>query len=124
MASSGDPPIGTLTSTSFSDLNPPLSDPVLEALKEGDFLRCTPVQEATIPLLIGHKDVAVDAATGSGKTLAFLIPFVEIVMRSCAVSFPKKHQVRQAYTRTHTNFLSTCTIFFVSDIDRSKFRKL
>ncbi|KAJ4769064.1 RNA helicase [Rhynchospora pubera] len=93
MANTADPPTGTLTSTTFSDLNPPLSDSVLKALKEGGFVRCTPVQEATIPLLLGHKDVAVDAATGSGKTLAFLLPFVEIVMGSCAVSPPRKHQV-------------------------------
>lgn len=106
MADMVDPPTGTLTSTTFSDLTPPLSDPVLEVLEEGGFVRCTPVQEATIPLLLGHKDVAVDAATGSGKTLAFLIPFVEIVMRSCAVSPPKKHQVRVRMTHTHSLSLS------------------
>ncbi|KAJ3693810.1 hypothetical protein LUZ60_009290 [Juncus effusus] len=88
-----DPPTGTLTSTRFSDLTPPLSPPVLQTLNEGGFTRCTPVQEATVPLLLSHKDVAVDAATGSGKTLAFLLPFTEIIMRCCAGSSPKKHQI-------------------------------
>lgn len=37
----------------------------------------TPVQEATIPLFLQNKDVAVQAVTGSGKTLSFLIPVVE-----------------------------------------------
>lgn len=52
----------------------PLTLSVLEKL---GFVVCTPVQEATIPLFCGHKDVAVDACTGSGKTLAFIIPIVE-----------------------------------------------
>ncbi|XP_022995332.1 DEAD-box ATP-dependent RNA helicase 18 [Cucurbita maxima] len=81
-----------LTSTRFSDLEPPLSEPVLEALAQLGFEFCTPVQAATIPLLCSHKDVAVDAATGSGKTLAFVVPVVEI-LRRCSSSRPKPHQV-------------------------------
>ncbi|XP_044461562.1 DEAD-box ATP-dependent RNA helicase 18 isoform X3 [Mangifera indica] len=80
-----------LTDTRFSDLKPPLSEPVLEALTQSGFEFCTPVQAATIPLLCSYKDVAVDAATGSGKTLAFLVPVVEILRR--ATSPPKPHQV-------------------------------
>ncbi|PKA67265.1 DEAD-box ATP-dependent RNA helicase 18 [Apostasia shenzhenica] len=79
-----------LTSTRFSDLNPSLSEPVLEALASQGFEFCTPVQAATIPLLCSHKDVAVDAATGSGKTLAFVVPFVEILRRSSL--HPKPYQ--------------------------------
>lgn len=41
----------------------------------------TPVQAATIPLFLGHKDVVVEAVTGSGKTLAFLIPVIERLIR-------------------------------------------
>ncbi|KAK6935985.1 Helicase, C-terminal [Dillenia turbinata] len=70
-----------LTNTPFSDLNLPLSEPVLEALTEGGFHYCAPVQAATIPLLCSYKDVAVDAATGSGKILAFVVPVVEILRR-------------------------------------------
>ncbi|KAK6926854.1 protein of unknown function DUF4217 [Dillenia turbinata] len=84
-------PNKALTSTPFSDLKPPLSEPVLEALTESGFHFCTPVQAATIPLLCSFKDVAVDAATGSGKTLAFVVPIVEILGR-CS-SKPKPHQV-------------------------------
>jgi ATP-dependent RNA helicase DDX55/SPB4 len=43
------------------------------------FSRLTPVQAATIPLLL-RQDAAVQAVTGSGKTLAFLIPIVEHVL--------------------------------------------
>ncbi|KAG2279409.1 hypothetical protein Bca52824_050629 [Brassica carinata] len=56
-----------LTETRFSDLEPPLSEDIIEALDRSGFEFCTPVQAATIPLLCRHKDVAVDAATGSGK---------------------------------------------------------
>lgn len=80
-----------LTSTRFSDLEPRLSAPVLEALTNSGFEFCTPVQAATIPLLCSYKDVAVDAATGSGKTLAFVLPLVEILRRSS--SNPKPHKV-------------------------------
>lgn len=41
----------------------------------------TPVQAATIPLFMQHKDVVVEAVTGSGKTLAFVIPVLEKLMR-------------------------------------------
>ncbi|QHO53467.1 DEAD-box ATP-dependent RNA helicase [Arachis hypogaea] len=84
-------PNKALTTTCFSELNPPLSEKVLEALSESGFNFCTPVQAATIPLLCSFKDVAVDAATGSGKTLAFVVPLVEILRRSS--SNPKPHQV-------------------------------
>ncbi|RVW42404.1 DEAD-box ATP-dependent RNA helicase 18 [Vitis vinifera] len=84
-------PNRALTTTRFSELNPPLSEPVLEALTQSGFHFCTPVQAATIPLLCSFKDVAVDAATGSGKTLAFVVPLVEILRR--ASSAPKPHQV-------------------------------
>lgn len=46
------------------------------------FKRMTPVQAIAIPLLMNHRDVAVEACTGSGKTLAFLIPIVEMLLKS------------------------------------------
>jgi ATP-dependent RNA helicase DDX55/SPB4 len=55
------------------------------------FDRMTPVQAATIPLFMGHKDVVVEAVTGSGKTMAFLIPVVEKLLR--VESAIKKHHV-------------------------------
>ncbi|CAL5343694.1 unnamed protein product [Camellia sinensis] len=84
-------PNRALTNTRFSDLQPPLSEPVLQALTDSGFEFCTPVQAATIPLICSFKDVAVDAATGSGKTLAFVVPLVELLRRTS--SPPKPHQV-------------------------------
>jgi hypothetical protein len=53
------------------------------------FQRCTHVQATSIPYLLSHKDVVVDAATGSRKTLAFMVPVVEILRRRS--SPPKSH---------------------------------
>lgn len=66
------PPAG-----SFRSLEPGLSQGVLDFLDSKKFDTMTPVQEATIPLFLQNKDVAVQAVTGSGKTLSFLIPVVE-----------------------------------------------
>ncbi|KAG7586715.1 Helicase C-terminal, partial [Arabidopsis thaliana x Arabidopsis arenosa] len=87
-------PRNTMTTTAprFSELKPPLSEDIIEALDRSGFEFCTPVQAKTIPLLCSHKDVAVDAATGSGKTLAFLLPLVEILRRSTSYP-PKPHHV-------------------------------
>lgn len=75
----------------FSDLNPPLSKPVLDDLDSGGFQFCTPVQANSIPLLCSNMDVAVDAATESGKTLAFVLLLVEILRRTS--HRPKRNQV-------------------------------
>lgn len=45
------------------------------------FDQMTPVQAASIPLMLNHKDLAVEAATGSGKTAAFVVPIMELLMR-------------------------------------------
>ncbi|KAL6565285.1 DEAD-box ATP-dependent RNA helicase 18 [Orobanche gracilis] len=81
---------GALSAKRFCHLNPPLSEPVLEALTQGGFEFCTPVQDETIPLLCSFKDVAVDASTGSGKTLAFVLPVVEILRRASTNPKPNK----------------------------------
>ena len=64
----------------FSEM-PCISHETQEVLAAQGFVRTTPVQEATIPLFCGNKDVAVDACTGSGKTLAFVVPVVEKLRR-------------------------------------------
>ncbi|KAL1524656.1 hypothetical protein AB1Y20_019543 [Prymnesium parvum] len=66
---------------SFRQLQPALSPPTLAALDLLGFDTATPVQEATIPRLLRHQDVAVQACTGSGKTLAFVIPLFELLAR-------------------------------------------
>eukprot|EP00898_Chlorokybus_atmophyticus_P003812 jgi/Chlat1/4431/Chrsp29S00326 len=69
------------TDRTFEELQPPLSEEMLAALRQQGFTHLTPVQAATIPLFMSNKDVAVDAVTGSGKTLAFIVPVVELLSR-------------------------------------------
>ena len=76
----------------FDHLQPPLRAESLAVLKAQGFERATPVQAATIGLLAGNKDVAVEACTGSGKPLAFVLPLVEILAR--AETPFRKHSVR------------------------------
>lgn len=75
---------------SWSSVNPPLSQWLLDGIASLGFAKMTPVQASTIPLFLGNKDVVVEAVTGSGKTLAFLIPVVERLLRA---EQAKKNQV-------------------------------
>ena len=68
-----------------------ISKQTLQVLDSLGFVTATPVQEATIPLFAGNKDVAVDACTGSGKTLAFVVPVIEKLRR--LQQHLKPHQV-------------------------------
>ena len=76
--------IGAATGCAFADLDlaQPLCAAVLSGLDALGFRATTPVQQATIPLLLSNKDVAVQACTGSGKTAAFLIPAFELLLRA------------------------------------------
>ncbi|HED13784.1 MAG TPA: DEAD/DEAH box helicase [Gammaproteobacteria bacterium] len=60
-----------LTDTKFVDFE--LPQPLLDGLNACGFLRCTPIQKAALPLLLGGQDVAGQAQTGTGKTAAFLV---------------------------------------------------
>ena len=66
-----------MTSASFSSLG--ISAPILKALGEMGFETPSPIQNATIPLLLAGRDVAGLSPTGSGKTAAFTIPALECV---------------------------------------------
>ncbi|CAG0895254.1 unnamed protein product [Cyprideis torosa] len=72
------------------------------------FPAMTPVQGAAIPLFLTNKDVVAQAATGSGKTLAFLLPLVQILLRTKRKW--KKHEVGAivvAPTRELTNQIAS-----------------
>ncbi|MET3133563.1 ATP-dependent RNA helicase DeaD [Oxalobacteraceae bacterium GrIS 1.11] len=58
----------------FSDLN--LSAPLVRALKDVGYEAPSPIQAATIPLLLANRDVLGQAQTGTGKTAAFALPIL------------------------------------------------
>ena len=46
------------------------------------FVTMTPVQAATLPIILSGQDVLAKAKTGTGKTLAFLVPTIEHLLQS------------------------------------------
>jgi ATP-dependent RNA helicase DeaD len=58
----------------FSDLK--LSEPLVRVLKELGYESPSPIQAATIPLLLDNRDVLGQAQTGTGKTAAFALPIL------------------------------------------------
>jgi ATP-dependent RNA helicase DeaD len=61
-------------SVSFLDLN--LSEPVIAALTEVGYESPSPIQAATIPVLLKGSDLVGQAQTGTGKTAAFALPIL------------------------------------------------
>jgi ATP-dependent RNA helicase DeaD len=59
---------------SFGDLG--LSAAVLEALAEVGYESPSPIQAATIPVLLAGQDMLGQAQTGTGKTAAFALPIL------------------------------------------------
>src|SRR5271170_1447175 len=59
-------------SVSFRDLG--LSEPVLKALADVGYESPSPIQAATIPVLLSGTDMLGQAQTGTGKTAAFALP--------------------------------------------------
>lgn len=57
---------------SFADLG--LAPPLLKALAEVGYESPSPIQAATIPLLLAGVDIVGQAQTGTGKTAAFALP--------------------------------------------------
>jgi len=55
----------------FADLG--LAPDVLKGLHEAGYIRCTPIQEKSLPITLQGKDIAAQAQTGSGKTAVFLV---------------------------------------------------
>ncbi len=59
----------------FQDLE--LSDDILDGLDSMNFFEASPIQEATIPLLLDGHDMIACAQTGTGKTAAYLLPIMQ-----------------------------------------------
>ncbi len=64
----------------FTQLDLPAE--VMQGIESVGFTELTPVQEESIPLALGGRDVAAQAQTGTGKTAAFLISLFTRLLRS------------------------------------------
>lgn len=58
----------------FEELN--LNKPLLNALKDLDYIQPTPIQEKAFPVIMSGRDVVGVAQTGTGKTFAYLLPII------------------------------------------------
>lgn len=58
----------------FEELN--LSKPLLNALKDLEFVDPTPIQEKAFPMIMSGRDIIGIAQTGTGKTFAYLLPLL------------------------------------------------
>ena len=63
--------------SSFTTL--PLHSPLQTALKRLNFTTMTPIQEQSLPSILGGKDIVAQASTGSGKTLAFALGLLQTI---------------------------------------------
>jgi ATP-dependent RNA helicase RhlE len=66
-----------------------LSEPILRALRAGNFTTPTPIQAKSIPILLDGSDLMAIAQTGTGKTAAFGLPLLEKLARRNAAPAPK-----------------------------------
>ncbi|KAL0464905.1 UNVERIFIED_CONTAM: DEAD-box ATP-dependent RNA helicase 31 [Sesamum latifolium] len=68
----------------------PISPLSLKAIKHAGYEKMTLVQEATLPVIMKGKDVLAKAKTGTGKTVAFLLPAIELIVKSPPVARDQK----------------------------------
>jgi len=66
----------------FSELG--LSAKVLAAVKETGYTTPTPIQAASIPAVLQHRDVLGIAQTGTGKTASFVLPMLTLLEKGRA----------------------------------------
>ncbi len=65
------------TIPTFAELG--LSEPIVAALKDVGYESPSPIQAATIPVLLAGIDLLGQAQTGTGKTAAFALPFLSML---------------------------------------------
>lgn len=81
-----------LTDTPFSDFK--LPPEVTQGLDIAGFSLCTPIQAATLPLVLNNQDVIGKAQTGTGKTAAFLVALLNRLLLNPTSSDHQKNQPR------------------------------
>lgn len=111
----------------FQELN--INDSLCETLKKNYITTPTPVQVASIPLLLEKKDVIAEAETGTGKTLAFLLPIIQNMTKSSHIQAlilaPTRElaiQITEEIEKLQTEY-KTLSIFGGKDI-QSQLKKL
>ena len=63
--------------STFAELGLPAS--ILKAIEDVGYASPSPIQAATIPVLLNGSDVVGQAQTGTGKTAAFALPILTTI---------------------------------------------
>jgi len=71
----------------------PLLEPLLRAVHEEGYDEPTPIQEQSIPHLLGGKDLLGIAQTGTGKTAAFTLPLLQHLIETPKKAQPKAPRI-------------------------------
>lgn len=61
----------------FEDLI--INENIMQAIKALGFEMMTPIQEASLPIILEGKDIIAQAPTGTGKTICFAIPSIQMI---------------------------------------------
>ncbi|XP_057497773.1 DEAD-box ATP-dependent RNA helicase 31-like isoform X1 [Actinidia eriantha] len=77
-----------LSETRFDQCS--VSSSSLKGIKDAGYEMMTVVQNATLPVILKGKDVLAKAKTGTGKTVAFLLPSIEVVLKSIPIDRNQK----------------------------------
>ena len=75
----------------FSDLG--LAEPVLQALKDENYVSPTPIQAQSIPVTMEGRDLLGIAQTGTGKTAAFALPILNHLIYNPKALTPKAARI-------------------------------
>lgn len=97
-------PAGPVTRVPIDDFD--LEPDVIAALKASGFDSLFEVQAATLPDVLGGKDVIVRARTGTGKTLGFAIPVINFLVANKAADRPPRDRTPIAIIMTPTRELA------------------
>jgi ATP-dependent RNA helicase DDX3X len=76
----------------FSDID--LGPVINHNLKLAHFETPTPIQKASIPIVLKKRDLMACAQTGSGKTAAFLFPLISLILKDGTNSAPPVRNYR------------------------------
>jgi ATP-dependent RNA helicase DDX56/DBP9 len=78
--------------TSFYEMG--IDDRILLSIIQLKWNEPTPIQEASIPLILSGRDILAKARTGSGKTGAYAIPLIQKILNIKKKSISSESQIR------------------------------
>jgi ATP-dependent RNA helicase RhlB len=81
-----------LTDTSFESFH--LPEPLMRAIQEAGYTRCTPIQAKALPLALSGQNIIGQAQTGTGKTATFLISVIAYMLKHNAAATAKRNDIR------------------------------